>query len=233
MTIHEPDASTTLQLNELGYTGGKGEHIHQRPLLVCDVDEVILHLVDPLAQVLLERGYSLKSHSFQLTGNIYHKATGREASQQEVRDGLAQLFAEQADRQHIVDGAVECLNLLARSIDILFLTNMPHEFGTIRRNYLAENGLDFPLITNTRSKVPAIRTVLRHCRQPMGFIDDTPKNLDQVRNGIPEVHLFHFMANEEFRGLAGEIEGVHSSSGEWGHASENIQSILMENTDRT
>ena len=65
--------------------------------------------------------------------------------------------------------------------DIIFLTNMPHPFRETRRSHLSGQGLDFPLITNTRSKVPAIQVLKEHCNHAVGFIDDTPKNLDQVR----------------------------------------------------
>ena len=230
MTNPVSDEYTQGQLHTLGYTGDASNHYHERPLLICDVDEVVLHLVDPFAQVLVDRGYHLKSHSFKLTGNVFHTETGREATQKEVWEGLEQLFNEQASRQTIVDGVVDGLKSVSATTDIVFLTNMPHEFGDIRRNYLADHDMPYPLITNSKSKVPAIKSIMKHTSSPVGFIDDTPKNLDQVREGIPDVHLFHFMANEQFRNLAGAIEGVHFSTGDWSHASDKIQSVLMENT---
>ena len=224
------DADTAEQLLKFGYTESSSAKRHERPLLICDVDEVVLHLVDPFVKVLEERGYKLKSHSFKLTGNVFDAKTGREATQDEVWNGLVQLFEEQAQRQEIVEGAVNELNKLSADIDILFLTNMPHPFGDIRRSYLRESGLDFPLITNSKSKVPAMLQLQRHCHAAVGFIDDTPQNLNQVREGMENVHLFHFMANDTFREMAGSIEGAHISSGNWSETSEKIQSTLMENT---
>ncbi len=220
------DDETVDQLVDLGYSGDTNAHAHARPLFICDVDEVVLHLVDPFVEVLQERGYVLKDHSFRLTGNVFDAQTGREASQEEVWAGLTQLFAEQNQRQHIVEGVVEHLNILAEAVDIVFLTNMPHEFRHIRRSHLAEQGLDFPLITNSRSKVPAIQTLQAHCQHPVGFIDDTPKNLEQVRDRTAGVHLFHFMANPRFRELAGTIDGVGFSSGDWKETGAAIRSTL-------
>ncbi len=221
------DAETIDQLSSLGYledgSGKRGE----KPLLICDVDEVILHLVDPFVQVMTERGYELKSHSFQLTGNVYHVETGREATREEVHGGLDQLFSEQSQRQALVEGAVEGLNQLAEEIDVLFLTNMPHQYRSTRIGHLVENGLDHPLVTNTGSKVPAIRIIETHRDHQVGFIDDTPKNLDHVREGAPDVHLFHFMASDHFRGLAGEIEGTHISSGDWNETGAKIREVLV------
>lgn len=223
------DDDTLGQLHELGYVSdGRGER-QFRPLLICDVDEVVLHLVDPFQRVMDERGYELKSHSFQLTGNIFHKQTGAEATQQDVWDGLDQLFREQNLRQHLVEGAVDALNDLANDIDILFLTNMPHGFRQARVAHLLDNGLTHPLVTNSGSKMPAIDIVKAHRGAPIGFIDDTPKNLNHVREGAPDIHLFHFMANEDFRGLVGEVEGAHFSSGNWKEAGPLIREVLMEN----
>lgn len=228
----KPDLFTLEQLTELGY-GPKGGKRHIRPLLICDVDEVVVHLVDPFVTVLEERGFDLKSHSFKLTGNVFDRETGREATQEEVWAGLTQLFEEQAQRQGIVDDVADGLARVAQDCDILFLTNMPHTFRQTRIDHLAANGMTYPLVTNTRSKAPAIRIILEHCEAGAGFIDDTPKNLDQVREGLPSVSLFHFMANETFRELAGEVEGVAFSSGDWGYAGPEIARVLLENKDRT
>ena len=229
MNRRKPDDETVEQLKALGYLpDGAGEKC-ERPLLICDVDEVVLHLVDPFAQVLRERGFELKSRSFKLTGNIFDIETGREASREEVWAGLAQLFGEQANRQHLVDGAIGGLNRISDQIDILFLTNMPHEFREIRTDHLKRNGLDHPLVTNTGSKMPAIDIVKKHRRNTIGFIDDTPKNLEHVRDGAPDIHLFHFMANDEFRNMVGAIDGTHISSGDWSETSDKICQVLIEN----
>ena len=232
MKKYSTDDQTFGQLEELGYLGTSSK-AHDRPLLICDVDEVILHLVNPFVEVLQERGFQLKSHSFKLTGNVYHKDTGTEATQDEVWAGLTQLFEEQSKRQGIVDGAMDGLKDLHEHIDIVFLTNMPHEFGDIRRSYLAENDMEYPLVTNTGSKVPAIEIMQSRCQKTVGFIDDTPKNLDQVRQGATDVRLFHFMANDEFRQLAGDIAGTHFSTGDWPTAKNGILSVLMENGSGT
>ena len=112
MKTYQPDSETVEQLHGLGYVGAIDEdaaHSHDKPLLSCDVDEVVLHLVDPFVQVLEERGYVLKDHSFRLTGNVFDARSGREATQEEVWAGLTQLFEEQAKRQAIVDGVVDNL----------------------------------------------------------------------------------------------------------------------------
>ncbi len=227
MSDTQPDSQTSAQLHNLGYRWGQNTILSDKPLLICDVDEVVLHLVDPFVEVLQERGFELKSHSFKLTGNVFHRDTGAEATQEEVWAGLTQLFEEQAQRQMIVDGVVEALNSLSHEIDVLFLTNMPHQFADIRRKHLVESGLDQNLITNSGSKAPAVQIIRNQHAGPVGFIDDTPRNLQQVGDGVEGIELFHFMANEMFRDLADPVEGTHFSTGDWREARAGIRKALL------
>ena len=204
-SVKLPDEETLSQLSALGYNGSS--HVSDRPLLVCDVDEVVLHLVDPFEKVLNERGFELRAHSFQLTGNIFHLETGVEASQAEVWGGLDQLFEEQHARQHVVDGVVEALNELQQELDIVFLTNLPHAYGDVRRTYLRNLGLPQPLVTNSASKAPALGILASGHSAAVGFIDDSPTNIQQVGNAWPDIRLFHFIANERFRALMEPLEG--------------------------
>ena len=216
------DADTTRQVADLLGTGFGRDG---RPLLVCDVDEVVLHLVAPFERVLHERGYELRSRSFRLTGNIFERATGREATQGDVWAALTQLFEEQERRQHLVEGVDEGLAAVADVAEIVFLTNMPHAFAKHRRAHLSAHGLHYPLLTNTGTKATGI-AALKDGRERVGFVDDTPTNLQLVRDAHPDVHLFHFMADDAFRALAEPIDGVSISTGDWKEAGRHIAERL-------
>ncbi|MEL6966244.1 MAG: hypothetical protein AAGM04_02580 [Pseudomonadota bacterium] len=221
-----PDEETLKQLKTLGYGPGEPVFETQRPLLICDVDEVVLHLVEPFASVIEERGYELRKRAFKLTGNVFHKETGAEATQQDVWAALTQLFEEQATRQGLVDGVRDGLATVAEHADIVFLTNMPHPFAEIRRVHLAAHGITYPLVTNMASKLPAINIMAAQRRGFVGFVDDTPRNLVDVREGNTAVKLFHFMADEGFRKMVDEIEGVEFSSGDWPETAQKMVDSL-------
>ena len=225
-----PDDETLKQLAQHGYEPNGPKHDTDRPILICDVDEVVLHLVDPFVEVIEERGYELRTRAFKLTGNVFHRETGEEATQAQVWEGLTQLFEEQESRQGLVDGVVDGLAHVAEYADIVFLTNMPHSFADIRRRHLTAEGLHYPLITNMGSKLPAINLIEAQRNANVAFVDDTPRNLRDVANGNDRIQLFHFMANDDFRKLAGEIEGAHFSSGDWAHAAPLMVSHMVENT---
>ena len=214
-------------------TRGQIERLHgsgfgrdRRPLLVCDVDEVVLHLVSPFEAVLQERGYELRSKSFKLTGNIFHRETGAEATQADVWAALTQLFEEQDRRQHPVEGVADGLAEIARDVEVVFLTNMPHQFGERRRTHLSAHGMDYPLLTNTGTKATGIAELKRD-RPATGFVDDTPVNLTQVAEAHPDVRLFHFMADDVFRGLVAPMESVSISTGNWREAAPHIRERLL------
>ena len=216
------DDDTREQIKRL-HAGGFGQE--RRPLLVCDVDEVVLHLVAPFEAVLDERGYELRSRSFKLTGNIFHRETGQEATQGDVWEALAQLFEEQSTRQLLVDGVAEGLAEIAHDVEIVFLTNMPHQFAAARRAHLEANGLPYPLLTNTGTKATGI-AALKRGRPLVGFVDDTPTNLLQVAEAHPDVALFHFMADDAFRGMVDPMDGVTISTGDWREAAPHIRAAL-------
>ena len=217
------DADTRAQVGAL-LAGPFGAS--RKPLLVCDVDEVVLHLVAPFEAVLRERGFELRTRSFKLTGNIFHVESGTEATQADVWGALQQLFEEQNVRQEIVAGVVDALTGLSAAMDIVFLTNMPHAYRDVRARHLEAHGLRHPLLTNTGTKATGIAE-LKRGRPSVGFVDDTPINLTQVADAHDDVHLFHFMADETFRGLAEPVEGVHVSTGDWVEAADHMRRVLV------
>jgi hypothetical protein len=87
------DPETARQISQLSN--------HQRPLLVVDVDEVILEFVQPLMRFLAERGYYLKTDSFRLNGNVVFEESGEAASNETVEQLIDGLLADQEKWQRI------------------------------------------------------------------------------------------------------------------------------------
>ncbi|RUY74815.1 hypothetical protein EN964_37100, partial [Mesorhizobium sp. M7A.F.Ca.CA.001.10.2.1] len=113
------DPETARQIEELA--------ADDRPLLVLDVDDVVLEFIRPFPNFLKARGYGLTLASFRLTGNIAETASGRLIEQPEVTALLADFFDAQADWQNITDGASEALAGLGDRAEIILLTAMPHK----------------------------------------------------------------------------------------------------------
>lgn len=197
-----------------------------RPLLVCDVDEVILHLVAPFEQLLNEGGMELRKKLVKLNGNVFHKSDGREAKQEDIWGVLNQLFEQQIERQTIVDGAVSILAELSNDIDIVLLTNLPHKYGDLRRSYLCEAGIPYPLVTNSGVKGPAMRWLGQQNHLKTAFMDDTFHHLESVSEHTPETFLIHFMADDEFRNITKPLDPPILSTGNWREAGDAVRSAL-------
>ncbi len=58
---------------------------------------------------------------------------------------------------------------IEKSADVIMLTNLPHEAGDDRRANLAGHGLNFPVVTNSGPKGPAIQQNRRTDCRPRGF----------------------------------------------------------------
>ena len=187
------DPETARQIAELAQD--------DRPLLVLDVDDVLLHFVRPFPRYLEGLGYRLTFDSFRLTGNIHHMQTGAAAEQALVTELLDAFFVAQSDWQTLTDGAAETLSGFTRDVEIVLLTAMPHRHRDARRLHLDRLGLTYPLVTTEMAKGPAIRSLRGAKDRPVAFVDDQPRNLVSAKESVPDTHLFHLMAENALRDL--------------------------------
>lgn len=176
--------------------------LRDRPLLICDVDEVALEFVTPFMGFLESRGHELRPVSFNLTGNIFARDSGIAAEKARVAEMLEDFFAEQHLWQGAALSAAETLDALSREADVVFLTAMPPRHRAIRRRVLDEAGMPFPMIASEKPKGPAARALHGDRDQPVAFVDDIFHNLHSVREHLPQALLINLMAHDGFRALA-------------------------------
>ena len=190
MTI---DPETLRQIEELSRD--------ERPLLVLDVDDVLLHFVRPFPRYLESRGYRLRLDSFRLHGNVFEIETGTEAGREQVSELIDTFFRLQTDWQELVEGAAESVAAIARDAEVVLLTAMPHRHRDTRRIHLDQLGLRYPLLTTEMEKGPAIRRLRGDSGRPVAFVDDMPRNLASAREAVADAHLFHLMADTTLRAM--------------------------------
>ncbi|MBZ9817988.1 hypothetical protein [Mesorhizobium sp. CA4] len=212
------DPETARQIEELA--------ADDRPLLVLDVDDVVLEFVRPFPHFLKTRGFGLTLASFRLTGNIAETATGRLIEQPEVTALLGEFFDAQADWQSVTDGAADALAMLGRSAEIVMLTAMPHKHRAVRRAHLDALGLNYPLLTTEMAKGPAIAKLRGLKSRPVAFVDDQPSNLVSARNSVTDAHLFHLMADNSLRAFLPPTPEDIVSVEDWRDAAPKIASAL-------
>ena len=87
------------QLECLTFTG--------RPLVICDVDEVIVHFTRDFERLIALENLWLDTASFALNGNVRCRDTGQPAEDQRVSDLINRFFDERTRHMEPIDGAVE------------------------------------------------------------------------------------------------------------------------------
>jgi hypothetical protein len=197
--------------------------LRDRPLIVCDVDEVVLEFISPFTAFLRANNHDLLPRSFRLHGNIVSLLDGSEPDNDAIAAFQESFFGSQDIWQTPAERAVETLDALSAEADIVFLTAMPPRHQMIRRALLDRFGLTFPMIATEEPKGPVVAQLHGRRTLPLAFLDDIQRNLLSVREHVPDCFLVTMMANADFRAFAPPpAEGVINASG-WDEAAQLIR----------
>ncbi|TCM57525.1 hypothetical protein C8J36_102325 [Rhizobium sp. PP-F2F-G48] len=199
-----------------------------RPLIVCDIDEVVLEFVTPFQTFLKAGGRELLPRSFRLHGNIVPLGSTEPVPDAMVPTLLEDFFQTQDAWQTPARQAAETLADLSGEADIVFLTAMPPRHTEVRRRLLDRHGLSaYPLLATEAPKGPVVRQLHDARDVPVVFIDDILRNLESVRAHAPDCLLIRLMANAEFLAMApAPSEGIESAA-DWADAARIIRRHLQ------
>jgi hypothetical protein len=198
----------------------------KRPLVVCDVDEVVLEFLDPFDRYLNSVGHRLHPDSFRLHGNIRSIAEELIAEDEAVERMQEEFFASQDRWQTPALGVDLALKSLSRDADVVFLTAMPPRHHDIRRSLLDLHGLNFPMIATEEPKGPVVASLIGGRGVAAVFIDDIAYNHRSVRSHAPDCILMHLMANQVFRAMAPKSDDDIVIARDWMHAERLIRERL-------
>lgn len=192
--------------------------LQDRPLAVCDVDDVVLEFLAPFEAYLADGGARLIPRSFRLHGNIVSLETQLVLEDHRVSALIEEFFEAQELWQTPFAQAVETLHALGREADVVFLTAMPPRFAAPRRRLLDRLHLDFPMVATEMPKGPIVKTLHRDRPLPVAFIDDMAHNLHSVGEHVSECLLIHMMPESEIHRMAPKPEKHVRSACDWPHA---------------
>lgn len=173
-----------------------------RPLLVCDVDDVVLEFLVPFEGYLSSLGHKLVQRSYRLHGNILSTIDDRPLADDLVSQLILDFFAAQEAWQTPFGDAVHALKRVGEQADIVFLTAMPPRFTQMRRRLLDSLDLTFPLLATESPKGPVIRSMHGNRDLPVAFIDDMAHNHHSVAEHVPECLLVHLMPQTQMHSFA-------------------------------
>jgi len=220
------DPQTLGQIEALTSTGSISNGSDERPLLVLDVDDVVLHFVGPLLRFFEAQNAQLRLSTFRLFGNVFDATTGTALDNARVSEMLGSFFDTQGDWQTLVDGAPEAISAIAQHAEVVLLTAMPHRYRDTRRVFLDQLGLPYPLLTTEMAKGPAIRHLRGESGRAVAFVDDMPHNLVSARQEVTDSHLFHLIADNSLRKLVPAPPQDATIVMDWNEAGERIAAVL-------
>jgi FMN phosphatase YigB (HAD superfamily) len=197
-----------------------------RPLLICDVDEVIVHFTSDLENYIAAHGLWLQPSSLALAGNIRRTSDNLAISTEHVSDLIDDFFAKRTRHMQPIVGAVEALQHISRQASIVLLTNLPHFAGDDRRANLSDLGISFPVITNSGPKGPAINELASRTQSTVAFVDDSPGFIQSAYDHAPHIHLVHFLQDERFAAHQPPFDFVSLRTGQWLDAKPHILELF-------
>lgn len=169
-----------------------------RPLVICDCDEVLLHMVAPFRDWLGEtQGVRFEMTSSDFAESMRNADTGAPLDKTEIWRLLGAFFDTEMDRQTAIPGAMDALRALSERADVVILTNLADSHRYLRQTQLEGHGLAAKVYTNQGPKGPAIERLIAEF-QPSHtiFIDDLPQHhrsaretVGETAGGITTLHL--------------------------------------------
>ncbi|MDP2618909.1 MAG: hypothetical protein Q8P46_01825 [Hyphomicrobiales bacterium] len=203
-----------------------------RPLVICDVDEVVLQFVAAFERHIVRHGFRLDPRSFALFGNIKRGGDDSVADDAEVGNLLRSFFAAETSRMDLVPGALDALRALSERAQIVLLTNIHATHFKARLENLRAHGILYPVVANEGPKGPAVASICTLLAAPVFFIDDSPSNIRSVVREAPHAHVIHFMSDSRYLQLAEPIEGVRLRTGQWDEAQSFIETVIAREFER-
>lgn len=212
------DTETARQIAELS--------LDTRPLLVLDVDDVVLEFLPPFMRFLNAQNLELRLESFRLHGNVRHLGSGEAVEAERVTQLITDFFEAQADWQQPAAGVADAVVAIAEHAEIIMLTAMPHRHRDIRRRHLDALGFTYPLLTTEKAKGPALRQLRGDSGRPVAFVDDIPHNLVSVRSAVADASLFHLVVTPGLRALLPPLPATIVPVDSWAEAAPKIKAAL-------
>jgi hypothetical protein len=188
-----------------------------RPLLICDCDEVLLHMVRHFGTWVGET----HDIEFTLNGSDFTQAMRRRTDnstlEREEMWGLIQgFFPAEMGRQTLVPHARESLLALSEVADIVILTNLQEECRLPRIEQLAAFGIDHRVECNQGGKGdPVARLVAEHGASVTVFVDDLAVHHDSVARHAPQVHRLHMISEPDLARHMPPAPAAHARIDDW------------------
>ena len=191
-----------------------------RPLLITDCDEVLLHMVSHFGAWLDEaHGIDFRLQGGQFEGAMTRRTDGSAVAREEMWPLLGGFFDTEMHRQTLVPHAREALARIAEVADIVVLTNLPHQPQAGRVGQLEALDIRHEVICNQGGKGTPVAAILA-ARQPgvAVFVDDLAVHHASVAHHAPGVWRLHMVAEPAIAPDIPPAPDAHARIDDWADA---------------
>ena len=197
--------------------------IKNKPLIVCDADEVIFDFMNSFEIYLHTKGLYFNWKSYALEGNILNDKK-KALNKNQITDIIHNFFMYKTESMDLVEGAVKSLQKLSRQCSIIILSNIPFKFYEKRKTALKKYGINFPFFANTGPKGKAVKYLSDIHKGKIWFIDDSPYQIKSVKLEEKNVNTILFIGNHKLEALIkSKNKYCDHFSNKW---EDNIKTIL-------
>ncbi len=193
-----------------------------RPLLICDCDEVLMHMVVPFGAWLADDHdieFRMEDASF---GNaLKRRSCGTPLEAAEVWPLLDGFFAREMARQYAVSGAAAALARLAAIADIIILTNIGPDHAPARARQLAAVNMPYHVIGSRGGKGEPLAALIAETSPPVvAFVDDLAFQHRSVAMAAPDVWRLHLVAEPAIADKIPPSRHAHARIDDWAGAAD-------------
>ena len=202
-----------------------------RPLVITDCDEVLMHMVVPFAEwVDSEHGVIFRIEDASFANALKRKECGTPLEAAEVWPLLDGFFRQEMTRQYPIAGALAAMAAIGAEADIVVLTNVGPEHQQARIEQLALHDFHAPVIGSRGGKGEPVRRLIEQYQPSVAvFIDDLAGHHHSVAVEAPEVWRLHLVGEPAIADKIAASPYAHARIDDWTSAREWIMARLSEN----
>ena len=165
-----------------------------RPLIVTDCDEVLIHMVRHFRDWLgAEHQVELELETHEFAKAMRRRGAAEPLGEEEMWRLLGLFFDTQMDSQQPIAGAVEAINTLQENADVVVLTNLIDTRNEARVRQLQRLGIEARVFTNQGPKGRALNAIVEEYSPSVAvFIDDIANHHHSAAEHAPQVRRLHF-----------------------------------------
>jgi hypothetical protein len=201
-----------------------------RPLLISDCDEVLLHMLVHFADWLDEAHalhFDLSAPGFREA--VREKDGGAPVGEHRLWPLLDGFFDSEMHRQNVVPGAAQALKAIGEEADIVVLTNIGDEYEAGRVRQLESFDIRHRVLCNRGGKGRPVVELLEEMRPSVAvFVDDLAVHHESVAKHAPQVWRLHMIAEPKVAAHMPPAPHAHARIDEWETAVEWIRARFKE-----